>query len=733
MDKGRIMMEKEKGLISGNYKIIAIVITVALLLLPIQQVHQLVMITELLPQREPPAASSLFSMNEDDARKINNWNTSNCYKIGQWNDNYGIPKECWIEDNFAYIISTSGLLIFNIVNPVEPELIKQLNFQNTFTPYLQDIYDLYLHENFAYLCTTDYGLVIINIINPHDPEVLEYGFHLKIGLGSSPPRKIFVKGNYAYIGTSTDLFVVDVSDPTDPIQVGNFSNVRTTSLCLSDDYLYVGNRLNYSLDVFDVSDPTNITRISRVFFEFADTINDIILDQDLVYIAHDWQGLKILNSSNSENLTLINSYDVNNYVMDLFLAGNNLFLANYDGGLIILDISNPEELIKEGEYHDGGSVIGISGNLQVNLLVLADELDGLEWLDIQTLNNPVELAQTPIGGYSSNVIIQDNFAFVADNEEGLEIIALHNPSAPQEISQYKPLKNVGVVDLAIKDSYAFLLCSIPALYIIDISNPFLPIEVGMIAEGGDFLEVSGNLAFIVSGEKLKIIDITYPANPIHISTYDYSNIENLFLHNQFAYIAQRYYGVKIVDFSDPTNLEIVGVIHTTEIPTQDYPTSVFVQQHLAFVTDIQTGLLIFDISDKMAPQLVGSDDSYSEEFIPEILVIQQLAFIALEERGVEMIDVSNLNNLQHLTSYLDWGRIEGMDFWGDQLYLAWGFYGLVILQSDSFPIFYGTTASSSSLVFLWLSFMNLIVLSLLVLVTYQKSTNDPKNRKKKEF
>ena len=85
-------------------------------------------------------------------------------------------------------------------------------------------------------------------------QLIEVGFNDELG----SPHNVFVSGDYAYIADSFNgLRVVDVSDPTNPQEVGFFDPTGPTAgqgVFFSDPYVYLADGLG--LLVLDVSDPT---------------------------------------------------------------------------------------------------------------------------------------------------------------------------------------------------------------------------------------------------------------------------------------------------------------------------------------------------------------------------------------------------------------------------------------------------------------------------------------------
>lgn len=103
-------------------------------------------------------------------------------------------------------------------------------------------------------------------------------------------------------------------------------------------------------------------------------------------------------------------------------------------------------------------------------------------------------AQTPnttlLGNYNTDgialdVVINNNRAYVADNDRGLKIIDVLTPSNPQELGNYLPPLQSLALSVAIQNNYAFVVTDNAGLRIVNISNPtaYMPETGGLNLPG----------------------------------------------------------------------------------------------------------------------------------------------------------------------------------------------------------------------------------------------------------
>ncbi len=249
--------------------------------------------------------------------------------------------------------------------------------------------------------------------------------------------------------------------------------------------------------------------------------------------------------------TFISKYDTPGWAFGVEVVGNYAYLADYDSGLQIIDISNPSNPIFKGNYDTDGA-----------------------W----------------------DVEVVGNYAYIADGSSGLQIINISNPTNPTFIGNYDNFS--AVVDVQVVGNYAYLANGNSLLQIIDISNPTNPILKGSYDDSSGFadgVQVVGNYAYIAdyfSG--LQIIDISNPTNPILKGNY-YSSGEatDVQVVGNYAYLAAGGGGLQIIDISNPTNPTIKGNYQNN----YDYAFDVKVVGSYAYVAAREGGLQIIDVSD----------------------------------------------------------------------------------------------------------------------------------------
>ncbi|MBU1950372.1 MAG: hypothetical protein KJ927_16775, partial [Candidatus Eisenbacteria bacterium] len=131
--------------------------------------------------------------------------------------------------------------------------------------------------------------------------------------------------------------------------------------------------------------------------------------------------------------------------------------------------------------------------------------------------------------------------------------------------------------------------------------------VGCVDTPGDAwgVAVSGFYAYVADDYSgLQVIDITNPQSPEIVGSADTpGSAKDVTVSGFYAYVADYYSGLQVIDISDPQSPEIVGSANTTGSAR-----GVAVSGARAYLAGGSSGLQVIDISDPQSPEIVGSAD-----------------------------------------------------------------------------------------------------------------------------
>lgn len=153
--------------------------------------------------------------------------------------------------------------------------------------------------------------------------------------------------NNLFIGSTTGMFVYNISNPDNPVKTGQFSHVRTCDPVVADDsYAYVTLRSGSACGGFtnqlDVLLLNNITNPALVKSYSLTNPHGLSKDGNLLFICDGNAGLKVYNASNVNSLQLLNTV-ANLDTYDVIAMNGNAIVVAKDG-LYQYDYSNPSNL-----------------------------------------------------------------------------------------------------------------------------------------------------------------------------------------------------------------------------------------------------------------------------------------------------------------------------------------------------------------------------------------------------
>ncbi len=239
------------------------------------------------------------------------------------------------------------------------------------------------------------GVYIVDLSDPHHPVTLS---HIGSAIGGhNQVHTLYVDGDHLYEVTSRNavIKVFDVSDPANPVFVREFSSptggpVHEITVKNGRLYTAVIDGTGHA-DIFDVSDIANAVTHLGTFVTGSSAHTSWANDAGTVLaVARETAGgdVKLWNIEDPANVTLLATIDAATYGLSAHTAhqpmivGDKLYVAWYQAGVQVFDISNPTTPIHLGGYDTyPGTGGGYQGNWGVFAMlgedrILASDMDG---------------------------------------------------------------------------------------------------------------------------------------------------------------------------------------------------------------------------------------------------------------------------------------------------------------------------------------------------------------------
>jgi len=296
---------------------------------------------------------------------------------------------------------------------------------------------------------------------------------------------------------------------------------------------------------------------------------------------------------------IISIVETHGYAQDAAFQDDLLYVAQGEGGLMIIDVSDPEKP------------------------------------DILSSVN------TNVRGYFTKIIKKDDAVYLAAGSFGVSVVDVSDPLLPVGTQSNLPMKPAR--DFHIVNDYLFTSVSEQGVAIADVSLAMYPEGRGSFNTTGYARGITATadsaMMMVTCGEVgLSIFDISdfqqgygeYPELAI-CETPGYAESILLLEDKSLACIACGTAGLQIIDYSDINNVRIVG-----SYDGSGYAKDLVYKNNTVYMTAETGGLQIIDIEDPANPILIGTIDL---EYALGIVINGNNLYVSGEEEGVIVLSI----------------------------------------------------------------------------------------------
>ena len=296
---------------------------------------------------------------------------------------------------------------------------------------------------------------------------------------------------------------------------------------------------------------------------------------------------------------IVSKFTTSGYAQDVVIDNTLAFVAQGEGGLMIIDISdpnNPAEITTVNEGMKGyankvarkDSVLYIaSGGFGVSVVNAADP----ENPQITATNFPLKPAK--------NFLVMGDLLFTTIGENGVQTAGIMNASQPDIRGEVSTPGFAQGICASIDSVYLLVACGEMGLAVLDRS--------GALGGYGDYPMVG----WIDIPEYTEDV-VVHPTLP-------------------YAYVACGTAGFTIIDFSDPTDLKIVS-----RYETGGYAKEILYKDGKVYMTTNMRGLKIFDVTNVSSPLLIGT---VKTEYAMGLSMDDNYIYVADEVEGLITISI----------------------------------------------------------------------------------------------
>lgn len=241
--------------------------------------------------------------------------------------------------------------------------------------------------------------------------------------------------NRAYITTSKNLSIVDVSTPTAPVLLGTFSSAsQLNSVYVAGNYAYVASAGN-ALIIINVSNPAAPVQTSSLSLGTNVSATSVFVASGYAYVGKalgtgSAKEFYIVNVSNPAAPTITGSLALSGAVTGIYVSGNYAYLATAitTAELTVINISTKSAPAIAGTYNSAGTA-GATSVYYDGLYVYLGEPNNTGGPEFFILNAANPAAISLVGSYEMGANINGLYvvgseAFLATSATGQQFAVL---------------------------------------------------------------------------------------------------------------------------------------------------------------------------------------------------------------------------------------------------------------------------------------------------------------------
>ena len=343
-----------------------------------------------------------------------------------------------IDGDYAYITSNAGgtdrVTSVDISDPTNPVVSNSILHNNT-TVFLDGANEIIKDGDYLFVAAQQSAAVqIIDVSDPTNLIAASVVRNIPTSNELNGARGLALNGNYLYVSAQSDraIVTIDVSTPTAPTVVD--TDVRNTelrgtrSLTIVWDHIFATSYNRDRVTSLDISTPDDPVYVDSETNTALDRAWFIEASGDYAYVStHTNSSIEVVDISDPTNITLANTISdggsfLFNNARDINIIWDTLFVtANNDDAITAIDISNPlSPIFIDSVVHAGWWLQELNGargikSIGDRLYVTAWVSDALEIIDFDYDDTSPTIIPTTAFNYGTEELISFTETVWADN------------------------------------------------------------------------------------------------------------------------------------------------------------------------------------------------------------------------------------------------------------------------------------------------------------------------------
>jgi hypothetical protein len=422
-----------------------------------------------------------------------------------------------ISGQYLYAISLNGdILSVNISDPTKPQQIGKyvLGDRNWYTNIIASEKSLYyLRGNTGNESSAGDSTSKVFVFDTSNPAQLTLTTTYKMAYNYSNVGDSFIYKQNLYITKSNNepTIILDISQPSQIKEIGKILDNYTgwmSGLSKGNTVYVINSNISKKLLTIDISNPSLPKLANALNFDELNNYynSSLAIDNNYLYFCNE-RGLYTFDITNPLQPKKVGEFLLSNgySCADIMISGKYAYLTQNPFGLttvsnttkiVILDISNPTQLNKLGEYPMSNRYLKKLIAKDGKVYVLAQSTQAVnfttyDYLHILDASNPSELKE--LSNYelpitqNINIVLIGQYAYFSGSYR-LHIVDISNASSPKAAGNYsnnswKSSSGFNIVSTGNNFLYA---TDYNGLFKLDISNPLQPKQVAQILPASDY-------------------------------------------------------------------------------------------------------------------------------------------------------------------------------------------------------------------------------------------------------
>ncbi|MBN2738929.1 MAG: hypothetical protein JXR70_18250 [Spirochaetales bacterium] len=451
-------------------------------------------------------------------------------------------------------------------------------------------------------------------------------------------------------------------------------------------YLYIADKNSqfYVVDISQIQSPRLIQTINMPSACF-----EIDISGSYAYVANYLGGLQIIDIHDPENAFIAASVPIET-AYGVAVSDSYAYVADFCGKLQVIDISNPLDpsILKPIDLPGSPYKVAVSGSYAY----VVSKRAGLLIMDIKNPDSPKIVNSIETSSDCYNIAIQGNYAYIADACSGVIIVDIQNPESANKISTIPVLDYA--FDIVVKDNFAYVAENNRGFQIINISNPSSAVVVDSIETNGvaEGIAVSNTHVFIAGGRAgLQIFDVSKPYYPSIEQEFEIKgNALFTTIHNSRLYVSQDFTIMQIFDMDSTVKENTINsdILYSAHHIAFTGP--------LAYIANRFSQFRIVNMDLKESPKSIQLLDYHEIKNPTKTVISGSYAYLADADGGLKIIDINQPESAYILRSIKTPNSALSVALKDHYAYVADSFDGMIVIDiSNPFSLCLGKTVEST--------------------------------------